>query len=68
MEGLKMMIMNWTINENGHLISGWNVLPEGEQVMADTKRIVVYICGKGTCLKATETSWKKAKNALVAIA
>jgi len=62
-----MMIMNWAVNGNGHLTSGWNSLPEGEKVVADTKRVVVYTCGKGTCLKITETSWKKAKNALVAI-
>jgi hypothetical protein len=68
MEGLQMMIMNWTVNNKGHLTCGWNSLTEGRKVVADPKRIVVNTCGKVTYLKTAETLRKITKNALVAIA
>jgi hypothetical protein len=62
-----MMIMNWTVNEKGYLTPVWNSLPEKKKIVPDPKRIIVYTCGKVTYLKTAETSWKIAKNALVAI-
>jgi hypothetical protein len=38
MEGLQMMIMNWAVNNKGHLTCGWNSLTEGKKVVADPKR------------------------------